>query len=220
MNTAQITKSLQQNWQFIVIGVLSIVLIVVGAVAVMVSNDTEGHDATATTGNHENADPKALLEEHGITPLTTAQASNSVDTAKDLTYIIEEEKLAHDVYQAMFDKWGSRIFGNIKNSETSHQGMVLAVMESRGLADPRTDTLGRFTNPDLQALYDKLVAQGNQSQAEAYKVGNIIEEVDIADLKRMIAALDPADSDIKDVYENLLHGSENHLRAFSRQVAR
>jgi len=98
--------------------------------------------------------------------------------------------------------------------------MVLAVMDSRGLADPRTDTLGRFTNPDLQALYDKLVAQGNQSQSEEYKVGVIIEEVDIADLQRMIAALDPADSDIKDVYENLLHGSENHLRAFNRQVAR
>ena len=220
MNNVQLKNTMHQNWQYIVIGVLSIVLIVVGAVAVMVSNDTEGHDATATTGNHENTDPKALLEEHGITPLTTAQASNSVDTAKDLTYIIEEEKLAHDVYQAMFDKWGSRIFGNIKNSETSHQSMVLAVMESRGLADPRTDTLGTFTNPDLQALYDKLVAQGNQSQAEAYEVGIIIEEVDIADLQRMIAALDPADSDIKDVYENLLHGSENHMRAFNRQVAR
>jgi hypothetical protein len=221
MNTAQIKNTMQQNWQYIVIGLLSLALVVVGAVAVMASNDTEEQaTAKATTGNHENADPKQLLEEHGITPLTTAEASNNAKAATDLTYIIEEEKLAHDVYQAMYDKWGSRIFGNIKNSETSHQGMVLAVMESRGLADPRTDTLGTFTNPDLQALYDKLISQGSQSQAEAYKVGVIIEEVDIADLKRMIAALDPADSDIKDVYENLLHGSENHLRAFSRQVAR
>lgn len=221
MNTAKIKTAIQQQWYYIAIGVLSIALVAVGTIAMVAINNTDEQVATnTTTGNHEGTDPKELLEEHGITPLTTAQASNNTATAADLAYIVEEEKLAHDVYQAMFDKWGSRIFGNIKNSETTHQNMVIAVMESRGLADPRTDTPGTFTNPDLQALYDKLVAQGNQSQSEAYKVGVTVEEVDIADLKRMIAALPPADSDIKDVYENLLHGSENHLRAFSRQVAR
>lgn len=220
MSTAQTKKAIQKNWQYLVMSLLVIGLIAVGAVAISANSRADEYVTSATTGNHESTDTKALLEEHGITPLTTAQASNSMATATDLTYIIEEEKLAHDVYQAMYDKWGSRVFGNIKNSETAHQNMVLAVMESRGLADPRTNKLGTFTNPDLQALYDKLILQGNQSQSEAYKVGVTVEEVDIADLKRMVAALSSTDSDIKDVYENLLHGSENHLRAFSRQVAR
>ena len=93
-------------------------------------------------------------------------------------------------------------------------------MNSRGIADPRKSDIGKFTDPDLQALYDKLIAQGNQSQSEAYKVGVVIEETDIADINKMLKSLDPKDTDIKAVLENLLNGSENHLRAFNRQVGR
>lgn len=115
-------------------------------------------------------------------------------------------------------KWGARVFTTIKNSEASHQGLVLAVMESRQLPDPRKQEPGKFANTELQALYDKLIADGSQSINQAYKVGVVIEERDIADLKKTIANLDTKDTDVKDVLENLLRGSENHLRAFNRQA--
>jgi hypothetical protein len=47
-------------------------------------------------------------------------------------------------------------------------------------------------------------------------VGKEIEEMDIQDLVEKIAQTD--NPDIKSVYENLKHGSENHLRAFTKHL--
>ncbi len=52
----------------------------------------------------------------------------------------------------------------------------------------------------------------------ALKVGIGIEELDIADLEEYISGTDNAD--LRRVYANLLRGSENHLRAFERLLAR
>ena len=83
------------------------------------------------------------------------------------------------------------------------------------LPDPIQDT-GVFTNGELQSLYDSLLTQGSQSVLEALKVGALIEEVDIEDLQIAIAETEnPA---LLQVYSNLLKGSENHLRAFVRQI--
>ncbi|NCU30718.1 DUF2202 domain-containing protein [Candidatus Saccharibacteria bacterium] len=212
-------KSLMKNLPYILIAVLA-VAVVASLGWAYAENKRANELSVKNVTSISQVDTKEQLEDHGIVPLDSSQASNNQTTAEELAYIIEEEKLAYDVYQAMYDRWGSRIFNNIKNSETTHQNMVLAVMESRGLADPRKDELGKFTNQDLQKLYDTLVAQGNQSQVEAYKVGVIIEETDIADLKKILSNLDTKDGDVKAVLENLLSGSENHLRAFNRQVSR
>jgi len=135
-----------------------------------------------------------------------------------LYYMREEEKLAHDVYIALYDKWGSTIFERISFSETQHTNMVLALIQKYNLDDPAAGKApGEFSNPDLQALYDQLVAQGSQSLAEALKVGGAIEEIDILDLEERLAQTD--NEDIRAVYENLMMGSENHLRAFTRMFA-
>ncbi len=171
--------------------------------------------------NQTNTTPDTSIEStHAVTPLPTSQASNSPETTKQLLYLIEEEKLAHDVYQKMSELWGARVFGNIQRSETNHQDQLLAVMQSRAIADPRSTEVGVFTDQKLQTLYNQLIAQGSQSLNEAYKVGVAIEELDIADLKTDLATLDPKDTDVKATMENLLRGSENHLRAFSRQTQR
>jgi hypothetical protein len=212
------TQSTKNNWQYLLMAVLAL-----GMIVSVVWGYNESRQADKLTANtvqtNRQEDVAQQLEEHGITPLSSTEASNNQSTADELAYLIEEEKLAHDVYQAMYDKWGSRVFGNIKESETKHGDMVLAVMDSRGLADPRTDEFGKFVNQDLQELYDKLIAQGNLSVQDAFKVGVIIEETDIADIKETLANLDPKDSDVKALLENLLHASENHLRAFNRQLS-
>lgn len=133
-------------------------------------------------------------------PITTADAEG-------LLFMREEEKLAHDVYLAMFDLWGIRAFENIAASEQRHTDAVL------GLIDPVTDdTPGVFTNPDLAALYEDLVEAGSVSAEAALEVGALIEDLDISDLRSWEELTgDPA---IERVYANLLSGSENHLRAF------
>ena len=136
----------------------------------------------------------------------------SVAEAAGLSYMREEEKLAHDVYVVLYEKWGLRVFQNISQSEQTHTEAVKALLDRYGLPDPAASTAGVFNNPDLQALYNDLVARGSQSLAEALKVGAAIEEIDILDLEKHLAETDNAD--IQQVFNSLKNGSYNHLRAF------
>jgi hypothetical protein len=170
-----------------------------------VASDSSSESAAAPK---VTTSPKAPLVDEGI--------ATADETVTQLTYLIEEEKLAHDVYQAMFDIWGSRVFGNILNSEESHQSQVLAVMATRDIADPRSSQLGVFKNAELQKLYDELIAKGSKSAVDAYEVGVAIEVLDIDDLTKMLATA--KDADVIAMMENLRKGSENHLRAFNNQL--
>ena len=155
-----------------------------------------------------------------ITAVTTqpaaAQSLNNLgdDEVASLLYMGEEEKLAHDVYVTMYAQWGYPIFANIAVAEQTHTEAILQLMALYGIPDPAVgNDVGKFVNSDLQALYNDLVAQGSQSLADALLVGGLIEETDILDLKASIA--DTAHPDIQFVYNNLLNGSENHLRNFA-----
>ena len=204
------------------VGVILLVLIA-GLGFAINTNDLKFMPNTPVTQN----DPNLLNNESTSKPDTEIAINNvantnlpATDTEKSLNYIIEEEKLAYDVYVAMYNKWGSKVFSNIQKSETNHQNKVLALLKSKNIADPRSTQPGVFNNQDLQALYDKLIAQGNQSSKEAFKVGIAIEELDIVDLKTEISKLNDSQSDIKIVYESLLSGSQKHLTAFNRQLSR
>ncbi len=137
-------------------------------------------------------------------------------TEAQLLYLIEEEKLAHDVYTVMYQKYGAKVFGNILQSEITHQGKVLALLQARSIPDPRSSEVGVFTNQELQALYNQLIKQGNINEMEAYEAGVVIEEKDIADISAQLATT--TDQDVIDALEILRKGSESHLRAFNRQL--
>lgn len=138
---------------------------------------------------------------------------------KELIYIIEEEKLAHDVYSYLYDKWGAKVFNNIKSSEVNHQNMVSELISKLNLTNPLKDEAGSFSNPELQNLYNELILQGSVSLNEAYKVGVLIEQKDIADLREIINKTDSNNNEIVSVLNKLVSGSENHLKAFNRQVS-
>jgi len=149
-------------------------------------------------------------------PTGAPAAEPAGDLASDLRYLIEEEKLAHDVYLTLSSQWGGQIFENIAAAEETHANSVAALLTDYGIDDPRRDAVGSFADPSLQALYDQLVAEGTQSRAAAIDVGITIEETDIADLTERIAT---APDDVAIVLERLLSGSQNHLSAFERQRA-
>jgi hypothetical protein len=46
--------------------------------------------------------------------------------AGDLLFMREEEKLARDVYLAMHDEYGVRVFSNISGSEQKHMDALVA----------------------------------------------------------------------------------------------
>lgn len=152
-----------------------------------------------------------------VAPVATSELSD--DEIDGLLYMREEEKLAHDVYQVLYEKWGLTVFDNIATSEQRHTDAIKTLLDSYGLTDPADGSdVGEFSDPTLQALYDQLVERGSQSLQDALLVGASIEEIDILDLEKYIAQTERAD--IRQVYDNLMSGSENHLRAFVRNVDR
>ncbi|MFN7120177.1 MAG: DUF2202 domain-containing protein [Saprospiraceae bacterium] len=145
------------------------------------------------------------------------QALSDAEKAS-LAFMREEELLAYDVYTELYKRYPLPIFSNIAQSEKTHTEAVLVLLERYELNDPAANhTTGVFTNTTLQNLYNTLLARGLQREVAALQVGALIEEVDIADLKVQLA--EKVDNqDIIMVYENLMKGSRNHLRAFVKNL--
>ncbi len=135
-----------------------------------------------------------------------------------LVQMREEEKLARDVYAAMYEKWNNLTFELISTSEQRHMDAVKTLLDKYGITDPVVDDArGVFQDSALQELYNTLVAQGNASLEQALLVGATIEDLDIHDLQTLIAATD--NEDILVVYQNLAKGSRNHMRHFAAELA-
>jgi len=149
-------------------------------------------------------------------PRTVEMEELTLEEIDGILLMREEEKLAHDVYQALYDRWGMNIFINIASSESAHMDAVGELIVLFGLDDPLSGQEGEFTNGELQDLYDTLVSQGEESLEEALRVGAAIEEIDILDLQELMEQ--STNPEILRVYGNLLSGSENHLRSFVRTL--
>ena len=148
----------------------------------------------------------------GLMAAAPASAADR-DTIDMLTFMVQEEKMARDLYLEFAEEYGARQFTNIARSEQKHMDAVRVLLDRYGIADPtQGDAIGEFDNAQIQALYDDLYAKGMESLAKAAKVGITVEKVDIADINVMLA--DKPAADITTVLKNLKAGSSNHLGAF------
>jgi len=155
-----------------------------------------------------------------LAALTVSNSYASVLSEKEkegLRLMREEEKLAHDVYIVLYEKWQLPIFNNISGSESRHFEAVGFLLETYAIEDPAYSKAGKFRNSELALLYDSLTARGVGSLVAALEVGAFIEEVDIQDLQGLLDQ--NPNNTIAMVYQNLLRGSQNHLRAFTGQLA-
>ena len=150
--------------------------------------------------------------------VSVSESALSEAEVADILFMREEEKLARDVYVTLGELWGTPVFSNIARAESAHMSAVKTLIDRYGLDDPVDDNpVGVFMDPTLQAMYDDLVATGSESLVGAFGVGALIEEVDIEDL---IDSIDETDAtDVSVVWQQLLSGSQNHLRAFTSQLA-
>lgn len=161
-----------------------------------------------------SAEPNTINK---MLPVNLNISSLSDEERESVIYMREEEKLARDVYKTMYAKYDLRPFRNIKQAEQTHMDLMKDLLVKYGIDDPvSSDETGSFTNADLKELYTKLVDQGSLSLVDALKAGALIEETDIADLDKMLKVTQ--NKDIKDTYDYLRYGSENHLRAFVRNL--
>ena len=160
--------------------------------------------------------PQNANAETGTFSTSTSLDELSDSEAAGLVFMREEEKLARDVYIYLYQVWEQKTFDNIAASEQAHTDAMLDLLYKYGIDDPVGDNAeGVFVDQNLQGLYDTLTATGSASLIDALLVGAAIEEIDLIDIKHLVDELDGND-DIRQVYENLIAGSENHLRAFVR----
>ena len=146
-------------------------------------------------------------------PASTTSVVLSEAEIDSMLFMREEEKLARDVYIVLYEEYGAQIFLNISASESTHFEQIGVLLERYGLEDPALDP-GVYTNDYIQGLYDMLIPMGLSSLENAYRVGAIIEEVDILDFIHFLGDEDIDNKDIRQVYTSLMNASENHLRGF------
>lgn len=141
----------------------------------------------------------------------------NIEERNGLILMREEEKMAHDVYSFLYDKWNIMIFNNIASSEQTHTDAVLELLDKYDIDDPASGkNIGVFNDTSLQRMYNQLLINGNYSLLSALTVGATIEDLDIYDLEKLILKVD--NQDIAFVYNNLLKASRNHMRAFYSQI--
>ncbi len=168
-------------------------------------------NGTDAGGEHANEDCDTCAAEPGSGDL----AALGEDGIADLVTWVEEEKVAFDLYTAFGDMYDARQFDRIAASEASHMAAVRTLLTTYGLDDPTVGAVaGVFDNPDLQALYDTLYAQGSESESAALEVGVAVEQDDIQLIEKALG--DVTATDVVDVLNNQLAASQRHLAAFSR----
>ncbi|MDD4651294.1 MAG: DUF2202 domain-containing protein [Methanothrix sp.] len=157
----------------------------------------------------------ALAEAAGTGSVASA-ATLSERESNGLLFIWEEEKMARDLYTALYEKQSDPIFSDLAKSEQSHMDQARAIMDEYGLLIPEKDEQGVFENQTLQKIYNELLARGNASNEDALKAAATFEEISIIDLKKELYATQV--EDVKAMYQGLLAGSQKHLRSYVRDL--
>ena len=184
--------------------------VMVSSTVVFARPPWQGKGFSGNMNNRSASNPASLA-------LSLPKESLSQDETQALIKMREEEKLARDVYKTLYNTWRLRIFDNIATSEQRHMDAIKAMLKKYNIPDPVTDdSVGMFSNAEMGNLYKTLTAKGNTSTVNALLVGATIEDLDIFDLKECLKKTD--NKDISLVFQNLMKGSRNHLRAFSRML--
>jgi hypothetical protein len=193
------------------IAALAVALVLAIFIGTQIGNGDTTAEEVASPETTISQEDSAINEEE----VTTDSTVDTSTLAEMLTFIVQEEKLAHDLYVQLASTSGAQQFANIVNSESTHISLVQGLLVSYNIVDPTVGLAeGEFLDQDLQALYDSLLASGSVDRAGAIAAGIAVEEKDIADLEAMLATDLP--SDVASVLERLLSGSQNHLAAFQR----
>ena len=188
------------------------------SIAVFSGNNSFNGSKDSTEGNiHANHQIDSTKNTCAQSSFTSTINDLSEQEIQGLLLMREEEKLARDVYNYFSNNYAIQVFSNITLSEERHMSAVLSLLNHYGLEDPMLKESGKFSNIELQHLYDDFIKKGKTIE-EALAVGAFIEEYDIKDLKNLMDQSKV--EDINNIYSNLLRGSENHLRAFVRNIAR
>ncbi|MBT8340261.1 MAG: DUF2202 domain-containing protein [Desulfatitalea sp.] len=180
-----------------------------------------------------------------VAPILSFAQTLDIGEETHLIFMREEEKLARDVYLSLSSIYPeSEVFANIGEfSEQTHTDTVRDMLAVYDIEDPNPDannlpdSIGVFTGADygwyFTEKFQSLVAWGTQSLLDAWYVGAFIEELDMIDIIECPKVIVETDNGInanecgmtytdevnlKTMYQHLVAGSENHLRAYVKNI--
>ena len=208
-------KSFRQSTNPLLMLLLALSFLTVGC-----SSDSKDSDDDVPSITVTEEDGSTSVDADVLDDILDALPKDAIseDERAGLVFMREEEKLARDVYIYLFAQWGQKVFDNISESEQSHTDAVLALLDRYDIPDPvGSNAEGVFEDSYLQGLYDSLIASGSASLLDGLYAGAEIEELDIIDIQRLADEV-VGNEDIVIVYENLIKGSRNHLRAFVSNI--
>ena len=134
---------------------------------------------------------------------TGALSSDKMEIESMLKYAIQDEYLALTEYETLMEEFGlTRPYSNIAESEKTHISYLEQLYERYNFDIPKIDSEHYLYIPE--------------SPLEAAQIGVQAEIQNIAMYEKFLE--DDLPSDIREVFEFLKRASENHLRAFERQV--
>lgn len=162
---------------------------------------------------HGMTQPANELQNSVCTTPIVIEPLSDTEAIASLLLMIEEEKMAMDVYETLYTQTGLAVFNKIASSEEKHMEALINAATKLGVDTSfLSNEVGIFTNDTMSTLYADLIAQGSVSTDAALGVGILIEQTDIADLQAIIS--DNSVTLLGQVYNHLLTGSEHHLSAF------
>jgi len=137
-----------------------------------------------------------------------------------IIFVVQEEKVAHDFYAAMYELHGITPFRSISKSEGLHMDKAKNLIDHFGIEDPNTeyyDTPGKFKTLKFQAMYDDLVRGGSKSIQDALIESAKFEELDIVDIEKLVSTVQ--NEYIKSTFGSLTGISKDHLKAIVRELS-
>ena len=130
--------------------------------------------------------------------------------AKKLLFQYDEEKFAHDYYNAMYDQWKILAFKNLAKCEESHMKVVKGLIAEFGDIKAIEELQpGVFTNPELTRTFKEKMQTARESENDALIAAANFEEKNISNLEDLIKM--PEGQANQECMENLLDSSIDHL---------
>lgn len=187
---------------------------------------------------HVSTLTESELLEVPATPMQTLLETLPIVALSDeqkhtLAYMWNEERLAKDIYLALYSIYPTATtFSNIAiNGETQHITTVENIIKkydlnilnttdySGGYSQEALATYnaGEYSLPVITDLYNTLYTKGVTSVKDALEVGCMVEVTDVNDLNEQIKVAGNA-QDLVIAFENLKSGSYSHYWAFDNAL--
>ncbi|NOZ90756.1 MAG: DUF2202 domain-containing protein [Epsilonproteobacteria bacterium] len=196
------------------------------------------YDENSTCNQNSSNDEHG---QNGTFDINSYPLSTLTQDLKDaISYMGNEERLAHDVYINLYNYHSENSALNInqlkniaERSETTHVQTVQSIVKKYNLSEENLTNvinpvassntafedlpIGVYDIPAIQNLYNVLYEKGIQSEKDALEVGCMVEVTDINDLnERITMAQESNATDILDAFTVLRDASYNHYWAFDK----